>query len=375
MHKIYLIIYRLGVILLSIILFIYALVQARTLLYPLVLAVLFSYLLYPIGKWLERRGFHRILANFIIIIGTFIFVSSVIYIIYSQVGLLAEELPELRHQAEHNVNRITESISSTIGVSTTEFKDWINAQLNSLSENSDLLFNTIFPSTATTLMAIGLMPVYIFLLLYYRNKLVDFIMMIWPEERKASVRKVIYEISYVTKHYMGGVFTVVLILCFINSLGLLIVGVRFAILLGIISAICNFIPYFGTLIGALFPLAMAVFTGQSPGETVGVIILFLIVQFTENNILTPNITGGSVQVNPLVTIISIIAGGMVWGIPGMFVVIPLLGMLKIVLESTPSTRPIAFLLGTNGTEKHAITFRKIKGYFYFRKNQNSWKEK
>jgi predicted PurR-regulated permease PerM len=214
------------------------------------------------------------------------------------------------------------------------------------------------------------MPVYIFLMLYYRDKIYDFLMMVFPERMHEKAVKVISQISQVTKHYMRGVFFVVLILCVLNSVGLLIVGVRFAILMGILSALCNFIPYFGTLIGALFPLIMAIFTGDSPNQVVGVVILFVIIQFTENNILTPNITGGSVQVNPMVTIIGIIVGGMIWGVPGMFVVVPLIGMLKIVLENYTPTKPFAFLIGTTGTEKHSVTMQKLKRFFILRKWKN-----
>lgn len=367
MRRLLWIISKLCVVLFCAVLIVYILVQTRTLLYPLVLAILFSYLLYPVGKWLEQKGFHRILANFLVIVGSFALISLVVYILYVQVHMLVDDLPELKEQAQKNITQVTESVSAKIGVSTSKFKEWSNTQLNSLYENSGFFFSTIFPSTASTLVAFGILPVYVFMLLFYRNKFHAFLLMVWPQEKRAKLNDVITKISSVTKKYVGGVFTVVAILCVLNSVGLMIVGVKYAILLGILSAICNFIPYFGTLIGALFPLIMAFFTGESPNETLGVIILFVIIQFTENNILTPNITGGSVQVNPLVTIVSIIAAGMVWGIPGMFVIIPFLGMVKIVLESNESTKPLAFLLGTDGTEKHSITIKKIKTFFTFKK--------
>jgi predicted PurR-regulated permease PerM len=162
---------------------------------------------------------------------------------------------------------------------------------------------------------------------------------------------------------MNGVVIVVAILMILNTLGLYIIGVKFALLLGILWGLCNFIPYFGVLIGATFPLAMAIFTGETAREAASVFIYFLFIQFIENYILTPNITGAGVQVNPLVTIISVIAGGLTWGIPGMFVVIPIVGMAKIVLENNSKTRPLAYLIGTNGTEEHSITLQKVKAFF------------
>lgn len=363
MRKLYTIIFKTGVILLCLILFIYSLVEARTLLYPIVIAVLFSYLLYPVGRWLEKHGCHRILANCIIISGCFTVLVGGAYILYSESTLLIRSLPGLNEKAQRNIDAVTETISSQIGVSTHEFKDWANARLAGISENSDLFMDYIFPSTAGTMMALAILPVYIFLFLYYRNKFYNFLIMIWPAKKKSRMHHTIEEVSQVTRRYMGGVFTVVLILCVINSLGLYLIGIQFALLLGIVSALCNFVPYFGVWIGAVFPLSMAIFTGDSANQTLWVLLMYVLVDLAENNILTPNITGGSVQVNPLVTIVGIIAAGMVWGIPGMFVIIPVLGILKIVLENDPETQPLAFLIGTDGTAKHSITLRKLKAFF------------
>jgi predicted PurR-regulated permease PerM len=368
MDKLFRVIYRFTIVLLFIILLIFALKEARLFLYPLVLGVLFSYLLYPMARWLEQKRLHRIPATLLSIVVAACIIGSVVYIIYWQLGLLAEELPQLQKQAQQNINSISQSISSYFGLSAQEFKDWVNRQAGRLADSGGQYMTTIFSSTTSTLAVIGIMPVYIFLLLYYRNKFLDFVMMIWPQEKHRQVSQTVTDISSVTRRYMTGVFIVVLILCILNSAGLMLIGLKFALLLGILSALCNFIPYFGTLIGALFPLTMAIFTGESPREAISVIILFIVIQFTENNILTPNITGGSVQINPMATILGLIAGGMLWGIPGMFSIVPVLGMLKIVFEKNSTTKPIAFLLGTSGTEKYAISMDKIQRKFRIWKN-------
>lgn len=369
MTKIYQLIRKAAVILLFGILLVYTLIQAKILLYPLVLAMLFSFLLLPVANYLERKGFTRILTNFVVIFAAAAIISAVMYLMYSRIGILLQELPELKEHAHRNVDAIAEEISEKIGVTTFEFKNWVNNKISLLGDNN-FFVNNIIPSTTSTLMAIGIMPVYIFLMLYYRDKFYNFLMMLFPERMKEKAVRVIGEISQVTKHYMRGVMVVVLILCFLNSAGLMIVGIRFAVLMGILSALCNFIPYFGTLIGAIFPLAMALIGGNSANDVIGVIILFIFIQFTENNILTPNITGGSVQINPMVTILSIIAGGMVWGIPGMFVIVPLMGMLKIVLDNYKATKPLSYLIGVRGTEKHSVTLRKLRTFFTLKKYRN-----
>ncbi len=371
MSRVYELIKKAAVILLFVVLFIYAVIKAKILLYPIVLAVLFAFLLLPLANYLERKGFTRILTNFIVIFAAAAVISALMYLLYSGIGNLVSELPMLKEQASANVEGMTQSISDRLGVSTSEFRGWVNKRISMLDENN-LFINTIVPSTTSTIMAIGIMPVYIFLMLYYRDKIYMFLMMLFPPEKQTGAANVIESISQVTKHYMRGVFVVVLVLCVLNSLGLMIVGIRFALLMGLISAICNFIPYFGTLIGAAFPLGMALIAGDS-NQVVGVIILFIIIQFTENNILTPNITGGAVQINPMITIISIVAGGMVWGIPGMFVVVPIMGMLKIILESYEPTKPLAFMIGTRGTEKHSVTLGKLKRFFTLKRYRDIYR--
>lgn len=360
---------RIVFLLLFIILLLYSLIEARDFLYPLALAVLFAYLLYPLVKGLEQKGIPRILANLISIISAIVVISGVVYLLSMQLGNFANDFPALKKQALENVDELNKTINKNFDVSVDIKKDILKERLSHLFESSSNFLNTAFSATTGTLVKLGLLPVYVFFLLYYRNKFASFLLQLIPYNKHEKTTKILGEISLITKKYMGGIFIVVLILCFLNTLGLLIVGVEYALLLGIISAIFNFIPYFGTLIGGSVPLLFTLLMSDEPHKAIGVIILFLIIQFIENNILTPNIVGGNVKLNPFITILAIIIGGMIWGIPGMFIAVPVLGMFKIVCEHISVLKPYAYLLGTEGTEHHAITFEKIKRFFKKGKKQ------
>lgn len=367
MRKLFLNIQRFAVVLLAIVLLVFGLVAARNLLYPIVMSALFAFLLFPFVQFFENRSLPRIVSTFIVVFTASAFVIGLAYVLYSQVGFLIRELPDLKAHAKENIAQITAPISSNIGVSPDEFRRWINEQINMFFAEDGAFFSTVFPSTTGTLIAVALMPSYIYLFLYYRDKFYQFIIMVIPDDKQKKAAGVISQITQVTKRYMNGVCIVVAILIIFNTLGLFFIGVKFALLLGIIWGLCNFIPYFGVLIGAVFPLAMAIFTGETAREVASVFAFFLIIQFIENYILTPHITGGGVQVNPLVTIISIIAAAWIWGIPGMFVVIPVVGIAKIILDNNARTRPLAYLIGPNGTEEHAITMEKVRAFFNLRK--------
>ncbi len=357
------IITRLVILMLFFLLLYTFLVEFKNFLYPIFLGILFAYLLYPVAKFFERRSIPRIPGILLsVFLGIFI-VYGTIFFIYTQLKFLLKDIPTLETQAVKNIDAFIYQLESQFGTVSEAQQSSLKKTVSEFFQSSTDNLDEILTSTAQTAFTIFIMPVYIFFLLYYRNKYRDFALMVLPEKGHQKTDEIIKEISIVVKKYMGGVFIVVLILCFVNSFGLYIVGVKYWLLLGLIAAICNFIPYFGTIIGYSFPLAMALLTGNGPGTAIGVVILFIIVQFTENNILTPNITGGQVKINPFFIILSVLIGGIIWGIPGMFIVVPLMASLKIVLEKVEALKPWAFLISDSGTEEYAMTTSKLKKFF------------
>lgn len=341
---------------------IYALIEAQQFLAPLVLAGLFSYLLYPIGNFLEKHGVPRILANLICILVAAGVLTGVIFFFSEQFSVFAEDFPEMKQQAVKNLRDMEEWIVSTFGLSREAVRGWLDDRLTDVG-NSGGAFKTAFKATSNTLVVVGLMPVYIFLMLYYRNKFHEFILRLAPDNEADRTENILDKVNNVAEKYMTGVFIVVLILSVTHSVALSILGLKYPVLLGVTAALFNFIPYFGTLIGAIIPLLFSILAMDSLNYALWVLIYFLIIQFVENNILTPNITGGIVRLNPLVTILSLIVGSMVWGVMGMFVIVPIMAMFRIFCEHVGFLKPIAFLLSNRGTEKYAISWDKIKQTF------------
>ena len=354
---------RITFYLLAVILFFYAITSARGFLYPIVLGVLFGYLLYPITSFLEKHNIPRIPASLISIILFLLLISGILIIIYKQSGSFVNDFPRFRAKALQNIDNLENVLEKKFDISDIGLVEFIRVRVRYLFETGSNVINKIFTSTAGTLFRIGILPVYIFLFLFYRTKLAIFIFQIVPKDQKRTAIKVLKQFSHVVPRYMGGVTAVVLILAFLNSIGLLIVGIDYAIIFGIVSALCNFIPYFGTLIGGSIPFVFALLTGDTPMLAFRVLILYGIIQFTENNILTPNIVGNNLRLNPMVIIIGIIAGGLVWGIPGMFAIVPLMAMFNILSENVQGLKPYSFLLGTKGARKHAITIKNIKNFY------------
>lgn len=291
-----------------------------------------------------------------------------------EISHLANNFPALRNKAFDNINQISFFIEDNFGIETALQKNWIKEQVANLFTSGNQLLNEVLNATAGTIFKIFIMPVFVFYLLYYHDRFNFFVMRVVPEKEKLRTNKILQEISFVSQRYLGGAFIVVMILSVLNSLGLYIIGLEYAILFGVISAFFNFIPYFGTWIGAFFPLMFALLTGDTPNMALWVIVFFTFIQFLENNILTPNITGGYVRLNPFITILGLIAGGMVWGVAGMLLVIPFLASLKILFENYETTQVISFLLARPENEPYQKRVEKIQKFLKRKKNNKSYNQ-
>jgi len=317
---------------------------AREFFYPIFLAVLLSYLLYPVAKFFQQFLRHEGISigiSILLLLGIF---AATFFLLYQQASIFLADLPEFEEQALLNLTSIQDYLTQSTPL-TIDSDDWLKNQIKNLLEAQENFFGQIFNATTATLVALGVQPVYIFFLLYYRNHFKEFMFQVTQPKDHPVLKKIIVEVASVTKNYVSGIFIVVLILCFVNSIGLMVVGIEYALLLGVISAFFNFIPYFGTLIGGAVPLVYSL-VSPDPSDAIGVVILFIIVQFLENNVLTPNITGGRVAISPLFTIFAIILGGITWGIPGMLLSVPFLGIFKVICENVRPLQPIAFLLSS-----------------------------
>lgn len=336
---------------------VFLLITLQQLLSPLFFAIMFAYLLYPSAKWMERKRVPRILTNLILIVSTIALLGGGIYIAAFFLSNYVENLSEARNQVESNVNGLFETVERYTGFEVGTLEE----QVEGIEGARQVIVN-FFTATTNTIVAIALIPVYTFLLLLYRNKFKTFLSRVIPPSQTEVTNNIIERTIVVVPRYLKGLITVMLIMIFFSSISFWAIGIEHAIVFGIVAGFWHLIPYIGTIIGFGI-VAIMVLATQSAGLALGVVLLFFPFQFTENNILTPNITGSYVQLNPLVIIMSLIAGALMWGLPGMLLVIPYLAMAKIVCENIASLKPYAYLLGDKGTEEHLPSLGKIKKMF------------
>jgi predicted PurR-regulated permease PerM len=349
---------RMTYFLLAIFLGIYGLILARDFLYPIAFGIVISYMLYPIVNYFEKKSLPRIFSILLTIILAIALFGALAFFVFKRISLFLDDLPMFREKMIDHILSLQQFIEGELGIPAERFKNFLLSRISEIGTKSEKIFAT----TAGTVFVIFMQPVYVFLFLYYRTKFAYFYLKIAGRQNRVMAVEALREISGVVTRYMLGVTTVVFILCIFNSAGLLLIGIKYPLLLGVISALFSFIPYFGNFIGGLFPFAFALLTEDSPVYALRVAIFVYIIHFFENNILSPNIVGNNVRINPFVIIMALIIGAMVWGIPGMLVVIPFLAMFNIILRKIPGMQPYAYLLGTRGTRRHALTVSNIRRF-------------
>ncbi len=360
---------KLTLILLFAVLLVYILSAAKAFLSPIALGALFAYMVFPVVHFFERK---KVPQNLSILLGIFLILVLIAaggFLMFRQLEHMLGDIHSLKRQAMLNVDHFEQFIEDTFGVSAIKQNVWIKNKINELFQSGSNFANLTLNATAGTLFKMGMLPVFIFYLLRYRERLGSFLLKIVPTYRLKETQRFIKTSSLIAQRYMFGVFSVVLILSVINSAGLYIIGLKYAIAFGIISAAFNFIPYFGTWIGAFFPITFALISSPDPNTALYVFLFFALIQFTENNILTPNITGAYVRLNPLFTILGLIAGGMLWGVTGMFVVIPILAVLRNVMEHFEELKPYAYLMGIESNRENYVRWLRLKAFFNFRRKK------
>jgi predicted PurR-regulated permease PerM len=364
----------LSFLLVSVILIMYVIIQAKQFLYPLAFGFLLAYLLYPVVNFLEKQNVPRILS---IIVGLVIIIAIIYgagFFIFRRIGTLVEDIPSLKKQALDNVEAFVQSIQTTFGIKDNKLEVFLRDSVTGMFQTGSQGFKQMFVHTTGTLIKILLLPVYVFLFLYYRTKFSYFILKMVKDEKRLVTIKILREISTVASSYMGGIFIVATCLCIMNSIGFSLIGLKYPIFMGIVAAIFSFIPYFGTLIGYTLPFAFSLLTMNSPMFAIAIVVQYFIVHLIENNLLTPNIVGDKLKINPFFIIVGLIGAAMIWGIPGMMIIVPALAITKIIFENIESLHPFAYLLGPKGTKRHALSMENTRQRFsqirnFFRKKK------
>jgi predicted PurR-regulated permease PerM len=334
-----------SVFFLGIVAFFAILYIAQGIIVPLIFAVIIAILLNPAVRMFERIGIHRIIAIAITIILTFVIIASIGLLIYVQIRSFSESWPMLVDRFTEIINQSTLWFSGYFEIDPQKIQDWIANSKSELIDSSGYVIGQTLLSLGSILVVLFLVPVYVFILLLYKPLLIEFIHRLFISKNQNQVAEIITQIKTVIQRYLGGLVIEAVIVATLDAIALFILGIEYAIMLAIFAALLNIIPYIGGIVAVALPMMVAIATEESAWYAVYVLIAYYIIQLIDNNYIVPKIVASKVKINALFSIIVVLAGNALWGIPGMFLSLPLLAIVKLIFDHVDSLKPWGFLLG------------------------------
>ncbi|MBW4889180.1 AI-2E family transporter [Mucilaginibacter sp. HMF5004] len=336
------------VILFGLVLLTYILYTLQSIIVPLAFSFIIAILLNPLYSLFLRIKIPAIPAILLTILIAYAIVGSILFFLSMQMIHFSESFPALQGKFSHMFIQFQQWVQQTFKFSIPKQDQLLNEALNS----SKALIGSTVGTALTTLSVLVLIPVYVFMILFYKTLLINFLYEIFSEKNSPSVRIILNQAKHAVQSYMVGLLIEAFIVAILNSAGLLILGLNYAILIGVMGAILNMLPYIGGIIAIAIPLLIATVTKDGYSTHLGIIISFMVVQFIDNHILIPRVVSSKVQINALVSVVVVLLGGALWGVSGMFLSIPLVAILKIVFDRVDDLRPWAKLLGDIVPTRH-----------------------
>ncbi|HEX5654685.1 MAG TPA: AI-2E family transporter [Chitinophagaceae bacterium] len=330
-----------------------SLYYAKPFLVPLCFGALLAMLFLPLSRWLESKKIPRGLAILICVLLLLSLITIIILLISWQVTDLTQEVGDIQSRVKQMVSEIEQFISTRFGIPVKQQEKMLQEQ----AQNGGAVAN-IGSILMSFLVDFVLCMVYIFLFMFYRSRIKNFVLQLVSGRQKDNAQQVIHDIQKVTQQYITGIGWMILCLWVMYSIGFSIVGVKYAVFFAILCGLLEIVPFVGNLTGNALAILMVIIQGGGIGMVIGVLVTYAIVQFLQTYLLEPLVVGAGVNINPLFTIIILVMGELVWGIPGLILAIPLLGIVKIICDHIEPLKPYGYLIGQEKKKKRLLIRRK-----------------
>ncbi|WP_346238461.1 AI-2E family transporter [Niabella insulamsoli] len=325
---------------------------------PLIIGGMLAGVFVSFCRWMESRNINRGLASLLCVFGFLAIATGIIFLLGWQVSGLMEDASSIKTNIQKKVEEIQNYIAEKTGVSAGKQQAVASKQTEKGANASKLLPSFLTAVSGLVINTI-LVLVYMFLLLYQRSRIKHFILKLQKSEsEKATAASLLEKIKTVIQQYLGGLGMMIVLLWVLYGIGFSVAGVKYALFFAVLCGLLEIVPFFGNITGTILTLLMAISQGGGNGVIIGVLVTYAVVQFVQTYILEPLVVGDQVNINPLFTIIALVFGELLWGLSGMVVAIPMIGILKIICEHVPPLAPYAYLIGQKKKNRKFQIFKK-----------------
>ncbi len=336
--------FKYTIILIGLLLLIYVLQTFKPILMPLAFAGLFSLLLLPTTRKLEYWRLPRAVAILCSLVLIIVILALLIWFLSSQLLSLTSELETIEQNFDKLLANVQNFLHQKFGIIPSNKGELIRTAIGNVREYATTLVGGTISTTTGALTLLTVIPIFIFCFLYYRDHLQQFMFNFVAKDRRSNMMHTLENIQGVVQSYISGLLIVIIIVSILNSIGLLLLGIKYAIFFGVFASILTIIPYIGILIGAMLPALFTLATTGNYIDSLLVVAVFTFVQFLEGNFITPFIVGSKVSLNPFAAILALLIGGEIWGAAGMIISIPVVATLKVIFDAYEPMKPFGFLL-------------------------------
>ena len=318
----------------------------RTLFVPLSFGVLISFVLYPICRWMERKGIGRALSIALALTFLFLIGGALVWLLVSQLMSFVEVWPSVQVKLDNSITELSHTLSDVFGITSEKQKRLLDSISNQSGGSIVSFIRSTLISSLSSLVLFVLIPVYAVIILYYRAYWLKVLGRIFSGEREDDLRRILLLSVETYFNFIRGMVVVYLLVGALNTTGLMLLGIPNAILFGFVASILTIVPYVGIIIGALLPVTMAWITYDSIWYPIGIVGIFTFVQYLEANVIFPFAVSNRLNVNTLVMLLVIFAGGIIWGVAGMILFVPFVGIAKLIVDQNPKWKTVSMILGS-----------------------------
>lgn len=326
----------------------------RVILVPLTFAAILAMLMAPVCRKLDALGLHRALSSLACILILIIIFAFMLFIVVAQVNSFRQDIPMIEQKVNTIIESIHTSLEQRLEIPVAEQKQVVQKQIRNFTESSSSYIGSIAAGAAGIIVNAIFIFVICFLLLFGKEKYYNFFLELMHSTHNDVKEALLNRITLVSQKYLVGRALSMLALFILYFIALLIIGIKNALLLSLVAALVNIIPYVGPILAGVFPFLAALVTQESFQPALWVVISFSVIQGIDNYFVTPFVMGGEVNLSALATILSIICGGFLWGIAGMILFIPLLSIVKIIFDHVETLKPYGHLIGDDTEERPSL---------------------
>lgn len=321
-----------------------ALWVTQSLVVPLLFSLLLAILLDRLVKRFSRWGINRVVGISLAVTISMLLLAGLAYFIATQAAHFSEAIPQLKEKVMDTGKDLEHWVRNTTKVEPAQINDAVDKAKENGMEKGGMIVGKTLTTVGALFGFLFLLPVFTFLILYYKDLFHEFLVKLFAKSGQDRLEDVLGQTKTVVQSFLVGRMVETLILVAMNWVALMLIGVKFALLLATLGALMNLVPYIGMLV-ATFITVLIAFALQDINAALWVLAAYSVIQFIDNHFLVPLVVGNRVEINAFFSIVVVIAGGMLWGIPGMFLSIPIAGILKVIFDRVPALEPWGYVLG------------------------------